>query len=103
MATTLSIDPTMPRQRFRQTLDSVDYIIQITYNTRTDSYWFSLYKADETPLVTGVHIRPGVSLLRPYRSTDLPAGDLVVVSDTGLTPAYGELGDSARIVYVPAS
>lgn len=100
--TALNIDPTIPRQTFRQTLDGVDYIVGLAYNTRTDSYWLSLSLADGTPVLAGLHIVANWPLLRARRGRLFPAGELFCISDTGSTPAFGELGDSARLVYQSA-
>lgn len=101
--TTMAIDPDLPRQTFLQPLDGRTYRVTISYNTRTDTYWLDLDLADGTQLIHGVHILPGRPLLGNYRGVNLPAGTLVCISDTDAPPRLGELGDSARIVYNPAT
>lgn len=100
--TEIPIDPTIPRQSLRVTLDSKDYVLTVRYNTRTDSYWLDLTLADGTAVIQGVHVVANWPLLRNRTGRNFPPGDLLCISDTGETPRYEELGASARLIYNPA-
>lgn len=103
--TELSIDPTLPRQRFRQTLDGVAYLVTLAYVGRTDGYVMSLHLADETPVVEGVRVTANWPLFRGRTGSYFPRGQLICVGDADEGPRFGELGTSAlgspcRILYL---
>lgn len=58
----------------RITLGKKDYNIRFTYNPSADSWYFSLFTLDLTPLIGMIKIVPLHDLLWQYVSTDLPEG-----------------------------
>ena len=90
-----------PNQDVRVVLSQKTYYINIRYNTRLDSYTFSLLDADKSPIISGQRIVPNYSLLSRTVDERKPPGKLVAidVSRTGADIGYNDLGVNALLGY----
>lgn len=87
--------------RYRTTLNEREYRVFVRYNSRNEHYYFDLELLDETPIVTGVVVRPGYNLLARARHELTPPGAIFVSwpGDSLLAPKFNELGDTAQLYY----
>lgn len=101
---------------YRQTttLEGRDYILRFLWNQREGSWFFSLFDADEDPIVEGVKVVVGFSLLRLVTDERRPPGVLLAVDTTApvpdraagekvlaLDPGIDELGERVLLLYFP--
>ena len=59
-------------------LDGQRYRFDFRYNKRDDSWYMSLFDANDDPLVLGIALALGLDLLFPYRYKAVPPGPLFV-------------------------
>jgi hypothetical protein len=79
------------------------YRLRLTYNGRDDSWYLSCMDAAGTPLVEGVRLTIGVSVLDPHVTVGLPDGVLMVIDPEVLRrdPSRESLNDDAMaLVFV---
>lgn len=75
---------TLTHISFVTTLDDVQYKIDLKTNKRDDSWYMDFYAFDGTPLILGIGLSAGVSLLYPYnRYLPVPQGTLFVSPQSG--------------------
>ena len=94
-----------PNQNVKVTLSAQTYFINIRYNTRLDTYTFSLLDADQSPIISGQRIVPNYSLLSRTVDSRKPAGKLICidVSRTAADVGYYDLGVNALLAYDSAA
>lgn len=97
------------------TLDGKDYLLRFMFNDREGKWYMHLHDEDDVPIVQGVKVVPGISLLRKVVDSRRPAGvliarDLTVREVTAFgggeqvleeDPGLTDLGENVRIYYFP--
>ena len=90
-----------PNQNIRVVLEGTVYFINLRYNTRLDTYTFSLLDAAKDPIVSGVRIVPQYSLLSGCTDERKPPGKLFAIdmSRTGADCSFADLGQRILLGY----
>ncbi len=90
-----------PNQNVRVVLSNTVYFINIRYNTRLDTYTFSLLDAAQNPIISGVRIVPQYSLLSGTVDERKPPGKLFAIdmSRTGDDCSFADLGQRVLLAY----
>ncbi len=90
---------------FRVLLDGTWYGLRLCFNTRMRSWTLDVAAADGTPLVLGLRVVVGVSLLAPIGVQGLPRGQLFAVDalGEGRDPGRDDLRERVELVYRPAA
>lgn len=104
MAGVIAIDGSLPWQDAVVTLDGVDYVIELAWNTRDSRWYLSLKTAAGTELLMGVAVVVDYSLLsRVSWSPDAPPGVLMAIDTTGAHAEISEmedLGSRVQLTYL---
>lgn len=58
------------------TLDNKNYILDLFWNTRNDSWVISIYDIDEEPILEGIRLTENVSVTSKYIDSRLPEGNI---------------------------
>lgn len=69
----------VPLARMRVNLGGTDFSLRLDYTEKEDSWYLSVYTANESPIIRGVKLRPNRSLLTLATSDEKPQGFLVLV------------------------
>ncbi len=90
--------------KIRAALDTVQIILHLEWNDRAERWHFSLYSADETPLILGLPMCIDTELIQRFKLIGLPPGQLFLfdVSDQHLEAGRYDLGDRCRLFYMTA-
>lgn len=85
----------------RISLEGREYGIDLKYNTRSETWQFSLETESGEKLIEGKNITLGHNLLRRVASPDAPPGGLFAVAqdDVLQRPGLIELGDRVLLIY----
>lgn len=67
-----------PNYSYTTGLDGKEYKFNFIFNTRTKSWYLSIFKLDGTLLLSRVRIVPWLNLINIYTKEDLPLGELYV-------------------------
>ena len=70
----------IPSYQFRVDLDAVTYTLSIRYNTRMDRWIMDFNDENNSPLVTGIILILGTSLLARFAKAELPDGNLFLIN-----------------------
>ena len=70
----------VPSYQFRTELDSITYTLSIRYNSRMDRWIMDFNTENNSPLVTGIPLLLGTSLLTRFQIQGLPEGDLFLIN-----------------------
>lgn len=94
------------------TLDGQDYVFRFLWNQREGTWFFSLFDADEDPIVEGLKVVVNLPLLRLVTDERKPPGVLLAVDTTApevdrsagekvlaLDPGLEELGERVLLLY----
>lgn len=97
----LSIDPTLPRQRFTLSLDGVRLGVRLGWQERLASWYVDFLDSDNEPILTGRRIAVGDNLFASCSDDRLPPGMLLVIDTTGtdVDPGSADLGDRVLLIY----
>jgi len=73
------------RWKVKADLSGKRYSFYVSYNTRLDAWFMSIYDADGKLLLAGIRLVPGVFFLDKYRASvpELPPGGLWLVDKEG--------------------
>lgn len=90
--------------RFRVALDGSTYAVRVQWNQREARWTLDLADVDSSPIVSGVPLVVGWSLLSLVTDSRKPPGDLVVYRlDGGADePGLDELGTAVALLYYEA-
>jgi hypothetical protein len=84
-------------------LEGVKYTVKLSWNTRTEGWYLSLYvvDADQTPVIQGVLVSCGVDLLRGSVVAEKPPGLLMAApTDSSVErPGLKDLGARVQLYY----
>ncbi len=99
---TLYLIPTSSDPFYDQTVDiaGTSFLFRFRYNTREETWWFSILSVGGEAIVEGIKVVPGVNLLAPYKYNPLlPDVTLIALSsgDDDSPPRLEELGADARV------
>ena len=91
----------VPAFSFQTDLDGTTYSFKFRYNSRSDRWIFDILTANEIPIISGVPVLTGTSLLKRFESDLLPEGDLFVLNkeDESASPGRNDLQENAFILY----
>lgn len=81
---TIRINPALPSQRWRTTLDGIRFGFRLEWRDRAASWYLSLYDASGEALIEGVRLVSGLPLLEQHVDPRLPGGRLMVLDMEGL-------------------
>ena len=88
-------------------LDGTDYVLKLSWNTRTEHWAMSLYLADatRTPIVEGRNVILFTNLLRGVVEVSTPPGYLIAFPTDGLPVRAGltSLGGRVTLAYRTAA
>ena len=104
----ISILPTLTdeaRYSFSIDLEDVEFKFDFEWNERAGAWLFSITDANGDVLLAGQRVIVGFPLLNRFRDIRLPAGWLEAVDTTGagLDPAFADLGDRVKLLYIPSA
>lgn len=95
-------DPTLYSYKEEIVIDDVSYVITLSWNSRFNFWIISFALTDGTELISGMKVVYGIDLFAQYPANGLPNGSLYLLSnDSSNKPAFGELGDTVSLIYVP--
>lgn len=99
---TIAFDPTLPWQIQRATLDDVEYLLVLSWNTRDSRWYLEVQSSGGTPIVSGIAIVVDYPLLDRFGYSTLPPGRLIAVdtTDGGEIAAQEDLGTRVQLVYL---
>lgn len=97
----IELEPNLKNDTFNCTLDKLEYIFYLKYNTKYDYYTWSLYKKDNTPLIQGQKLISNYCLNYRFTNLDLPKGRLIGIniSNDGKEANQTNLGKVFKLVY----
>ena len=90
----------------RVTLDGVEFVLRVRWNSRMQRWVLDLYDVAEAPLATNLVLNVGSGLLAAFgRRADFPAGELLAFDTSGAGAEAGidDLGGRVRLYYVEAA
>ncbi|OGU54882.1 MAG: hypothetical protein A2V66_15695 [Ignavibacteria bacterium RBG_13_36_8] len=64
------------------TIDEKQFTVKITWNDRTNAYYFTLYDMNNILLILNRKISLFVDLLSQFKNSDFPQGILIVIDPT---------------------
>lgn len=101
MATAIQAIPTHERAFYSQRarLDERDYTMRFQWNQRAGRWFFSLFDAEDEPILQGVKLVANFPILRYWHHDPrCPAGELWVhdLTGDGSPPGFEELGIGKR-------
>jgi hypothetical protein len=94
----------VPAFSFQTDLDATTYSFKFRYNSRTDRWVFDIQTATEEPIISGVSVVAGVSLLDRFVDEKLPSGNLFVLNkvDENVSPGRFDLQENVFMLYESA-
>lgn len=94
---------TLPNYVQDTALDGRDYRLRFRWNARISRWSLGVYTESEDPIVEGVLLVSGVSLLRKVADARVPPGILAVQSVDGAPPGLSDFHPRGRtrLVYWP--
>lgn len=69
-----------PDQSFKINLGERTFFLRLTYQTRRESWYLSLFDADEVPIELGARVIQGVALFGRSRDLRLPIGAILALA-----------------------
>jgi hypothetical protein len=100
-----STDPEVESYEQTEDLDGREYLIRLDRNERDESWSFSMYLTDGTPLALGKKVVLNYPLMFGETDSRLPPGRIFAVDTTAsdTDPGLTELGDRVILVYLDAA
>lgn len=85
-------------------IDGREYLLRFFWNQRNGTWYMDLRDQDESPIVTGLPLVLGASLVKYVTDSRLFNGALIAIDLTGLhaQPNIDELGDRVRLYFIEA-
>lgn len=101
----IPVQSRFPFDSFRVTLDGEAYRLEWKWNDRAESWSLDVLDVNGEPILMGVRVVADWNLFEGRTDRRLPPGALVVrdTSGKGEPPARDELGERAKVFYVPAA
>ncbi|MCK5316394.1 MAG: hypothetical protein KAJ55_00690 [Anaerolineales bacterium] len=95
----------VPSFTFQTDLDGTTFMFKFRYNSRTDRWAFDIQTANEDPIVSGIAVLTGTSLLERFSDSRLPIGELFVLNkeDETASPGRNDLQENVFILYEEAA
>ena len=89
--------------RFRMRVDGITWRFRFSYNLRIQLWLMDIRQSDDTPIVLGATVVPGVDLFGLFNDARLPPGQLYAIdtSGSGTPPGRHDLRGRVRIAYRP--
>lgn len=90
-------------QEFGTALAGIPYIFRLRWNTRDAAWYFDLFDANRSPIVSGIKIVLGVELGRRTTDARMPPGVLWAsdLSNQGLDATFDDLGTRVIVYFFP--
>lgn len=86
-------------QRFNITLNGIAYQLALIWrNTATGGWYLDIGRPDGTPLVMGIPLTLGTSIIEQYQHRI--AGQLFVITSDGQNPTFAGLGSTTKLYWV---
>ena len=100
----LPLIPSVPFYRVGTTLAGRQYILDLRWNGRAESWFMDLLAEDETPIRLGIRIVLGALLGGRVTSTAIPRGRLAAsdLSNSGREAGLDDLGTRVCVYFFPA-
>ena len=91
----------VPAFTFQTDLDSVTFIFKFRHNSRMDRWAFDIQTANAEPIISGIPVLAGTSLLKRFEDDRLPEGELFVLNkeDETASPGRNDLQENVFILY----
>jgi hypothetical protein len=104
MAQTLPLVPSVPHYRVGTALDGVQYVIDVRWNGRLESWFLDLRAEDESPIALGLRVTLGALIGGRVADARFPRGVLIASdrSGAGRDPALDDLGERVVVNFIPA-
>ena len=98
MATEIPIRADIPSQTFDITLNSLVYTLTVKWNSRSEYWTLDIVDADAVTLITGLCLKLGARLLRPF---NFDIGEFIMIDDTstGTEATLSSIGITSRLIY----
>ena len=95
----------VPAFTFQTDLDGTTFTFKFRYNSRMDRWAFDIQTANEDPIISGIPVLTGTSLLKRFEDDRLPEGELFVLNkeDETASPGRNDLQENAFILYDEAA
>lgn len=105
MATLIIPCMTAPHHTFQIELEGNPYRFEFMWNTRALSWFMSIRDASGNTVIAGRRIVVGRPLLKRFKDTRLPPGEILAVDTTGRYEEPGEtdLGQRVVLAYVEST
>ncbi len=102
---TLPLVPSLPNYRFGTTLEGEEYVFDIRWNSREESWYMSIFDGEANPIRQNIKIVLGVKLGKRVTHADFPPGAMVAVDTTnrGIEAKYDDLGERVIVVYLSSA
>lgn len=90
--------------KFTIELDSIVYSMRFIYNVRSERWVMSISTSEEDPIVEGIPVVVSWPLLKRFKDSRLPAGDLFAwdTSGRGIDPNDLNFGSTVLLIYKEA-
>jgi len=92
----------IPAYDMQVELESRLYNMTVRYDTRMSRWILDIYDENSSPIIVGVPILTKIPLLRRFKDTRLPPGDLIALDESGedKQAARDDLGNDVKLFYV---
>lgn len=103
MPQTIAIDGSLVWYSAQATLDGVDYLLELAWNTRDSRWYLSLFSAAGVALAQSIPLVVDFPLLRRFRGEEFPPGYLMAIDTTGAgreIEVQDDLGARVQLVYL---
>lgn len=97
----LPLIPSVPAYQFGTTLDGIQYLFNIRWNTREEAWYMDILKEDETPIRHGIKVTLGSFLGRRSVNPDFPPGVLMAydTSQENRDAGFDDLGTRVVVFF----
>ncbi len=97
----IPLQPNTTDQLVRVELGGNPYILRILWNERGGYFSLTVMTADEAPIVVNVKMVKDYPLVKRFKNTLLPAGELYFVQEKGKSarPTYADLETNFGLYY----
>ena len=95
----------VPAFTFKTDLDGTTYTFKFRYNSRLDRWVFDIQTATGDPIISGIPVLTGTSLLKRFEDDRLPEGELFVLNkeNEAASPGRNDLQENVFILYEEAA
>ncbi len=84
-------------------LDNISFLFDFTFNERSEQWSMSILQPDEIPIMHGIKLVLGYSLLDQFDYLDLPPGEIFCVDTTDNETEINRtnMGSIIELIYIP--